>query len=167
VILASDSSQVAGPSNPSPSGIRYGGMNPGTARPESAPLPPAEHSPKNRIDGTRYDGDWGVASAPPPSAGSATEMKDEASTAAAIGHPGSETEFRGSKASADGTSRFARPGSETEFRGSKASEDGTSRFARPGSETEFRGSKASEDGTSRFARPGSETDLPGPASALP
>jgi hypothetical protein len=32
-----------------------------------------------------------------------------------------------------------RPGSETEFRGSKASEDGTSRFARPGSQTDLHG----------------------------
>jgi hypothetical protein len=56
VILASDSSQVAGPATPSPSGIRYGGMNPGTARPESAPLPQAEHPLKNGIDGTRDDG---------------------------------------------------------------------------------------------------------------
>jgi hypothetical protein len=52
VILASDSGQVAGPATPSPSGIRYGGMNPGTARPESAQLPQAEQSLKNRIDGT-------------------------------------------------------------------------------------------------------------------
>jgi hypothetical protein len=56
VILASDSNQVAGPATPSPSGIRFGGMNPGTARPESAPLPQAEHPLTNRIDGTRYDG---------------------------------------------------------------------------------------------------------------
>jgi hypothetical protein len=39
--------------------------------------------------------------------------------------PGNHTEFRGSKASTDGTPRFARPGSEIEFRGSKASADGT------------------------------------------
>jgi hypothetical protein len=62
---------------------------------------------------------------------------------------------------------FGRPGSQTEFRGSKASENGTPRFVRPGSETQFRGSKASEDRTPRFARPGSETDPHGPASALP
>jgi hypothetical protein len=42
---------------------------------------------------------------------------------------------------------FQRPGSQTEFRGSKASADGTPRFARPGSEIELRGSKASADGT--------------------
>jgi hypothetical protein len=60
---------------------------------------------------------------------------------------------------------FGRPGSQTEFRGSKASEDGTPRFARPGSETQFRGSKASEDSTPRFARPGSDSDPHGPASA--
>jgi hypothetical protein len=61
--------------------------------------------------------------------------------------PGSQAEFRGSKASADGTPGFARPGSEIEFRGSKASADRTPGFARPGSEIEFRGSKASADDT--------------------
>jgi hypothetical protein len=42
---------------------------------------------------------------------------------------------------------FPRPGSQTEFRGSKASANGTPPVARPGSEIEFRGSKASADGT--------------------
>jgi hypothetical protein len=58
-----------------------------------------------------------------------------------------------------------RPGSQTEFRGSKASADGTPRFARPGSDIELRGSKASADGTPSFSRPGSQTDSH--ASALP
>jgi hypothetical protein len=39
--------------------------------------------------------------------------------------PGRHAEFRGSKASADGTPHSARPASQTEFRGSKASADGT------------------------------------------
>jgi hypothetical protein len=42
---------------------------------------------------------------------------------------------------------FRQPGSQTEFRGSKASADGTPHLARPDGEIELRGSKASADGT--------------------
>ena len=36
--------------------IRYGGFNPLTGRPESAPLPQQEHPLQSRIGNTRYDG---------------------------------------------------------------------------------------------------------------
>jgi hypothetical protein len=57
VILATDSDEVAGTSSARPfEAINYGGFNPGTGRPESAPLPQQEHPLPSRIGSTRYDG---------------------------------------------------------------------------------------------------------------
>lgn len=39
VILASDSNEAANTTPPGLGGIRYGGFNPATGQPESAPLP--------------------------------------------------------------------------------------------------------------------------------
>jgi hypothetical protein len=161
VILTNDSDEVGTTSTAVPA------ESAGSARFQAESVDRTFHRPGARDNGdpgifgppsTRYNGDPGIFGppstgyngdpgifGPPRSEGPATEMKDEAGTAAAIGQSSGGTEFRGSK----------------------ASENGTPRFARPGSETEVRGSNASEDGTPRFARPGSETDPHVPASALP
>ena len=57
VIVANDEDQVSS-TNAARSfeSIRYGGFNPLTGRPESAPLPQREHPLQSRIGATRYDG---------------------------------------------------------------------------------------------------------------
>jgi hypothetical protein len=54
VILANESDEVEGTS--ATQSIEYGGFNPATGRPESAPLPQQEHPLQSRIGSTRYDG---------------------------------------------------------------------------------------------------------------
>jgi hypothetical protein len=80
VILANDSDESAGTTSAPPIGsINYGGseyVNPSTGYP-TVPLSRLEHPAKNEIDGT--------------------EMKDEASSAAAIGQSSSGSELSGSK----------------------------------------------------------------------
>jgi hypothetical protein len=57
VILANESDEVEGTSaTQSIEAIEYGGFNPATGRPESAPLPQQEHPLQSRIGSTRYDG---------------------------------------------------------------------------------------------------------------
>jgi hypothetical protein len=66
VILASDEDQLSDTSSAPPIGqLNYGGFNPATGRPESAPLPQQEHPLRSRlgtsqsdapITGSRYDG---------------------------------------------------------------------------------------------------------------
>jgi hypothetical protein len=57
VILANETDEVDGPSAAqSVEPLRYGGFNPGTGRPESAPLPQQELPLQSGIEGTRYDG---------------------------------------------------------------------------------------------------------------
>jgi hypothetical protein len=57
VILANESDEVDGTSAAqSIEPIRYGGFNPASGRPESAPLPQQEHPLQSRIGSTRYDG---------------------------------------------------------------------------------------------------------------
>jgi hypothetical protein len=53
-----------------------------------------------------HDSDRGIFPAPPRGAGSANQMKDEAGNAATIGEPTGGPEFRGSKASEDGSSAW-------------------------------------------------------------
>jgi hypothetical protein len=73
VILANDSDDVAGTSTAAPvESLNYGGFNPATGRPESAPLPQQEveslrqiHSPGQRYDGGPEEGTRGVVPAPP------------------------------------------------------------------------------------------------------
>jgi hypothetical protein len=62
---------------------------------------------------TRDDGDRGRFRARPPRASSASAMKDEGVTAAAIGQASGGAEFRGSEASAIGTSAGQSPGGQT------------------------------------------------------
>jgi hypothetical protein len=66
VILASDEDQLNDTGSAAPIGqLNYGGFNPATGRPESAPLPQQEHQLRSRlgtsqsdtpITGSRYDG---------------------------------------------------------------------------------------------------------------
>jgi hypothetical protein len=66
VILANDENQGSTASSAAPIGhINYGGFNPATARPESAPLPQQEHPLRSSVGttqpdapstGSRYDG---------------------------------------------------------------------------------------------------------------
>jgi hypothetical protein len=66
VILANDEDQLSDTGSAAPIGrINYGGFNPATGRPESAPLPQQEHPLRSRlgttqpaapITGSRYDG---------------------------------------------------------------------------------------------------------------
>jgi hypothetical protein len=54
VIVANESDEVAGTTSARPvESINYGGFNPATGRPESAPLPQQEHPLQT---GSRYDG---------------------------------------------------------------------------------------------------------------
>ncbi len=57
VILANDQDQITGSSAVRPAeSIRYGGFNPATGRPESAPLARREHPlQSNLVTGSRYD----------------------------------------------------------------------------------------------------------------
>jgi hypothetical protein len=56
VILASDDNQLSDTSSGAPIGpVNHGGLNPATARPQSAPLPRREAQAP--ITGSRYDGD--------------------------------------------------------------------------------------------------------------
>src|SRR5919109_1355596 len=115
VILANDSDKVSSTSSAAkPVGsINYGNseaVNPSTGYP-TVPLQQLEHPLQNRIDGTRYDGGpeegtRGIIPAPRGNSSSATEMKHEASTAAAIGQSSGSSELRGSKASQYGTSQY-------------------------------------------------------------
>jgi hypothetical protein len=57
VILAGDGDEVTRTSSARPiESINYGGFNPGTGRPDAAPLPQQEHPLRSRIGTTRYDG---------------------------------------------------------------------------------------------------------------
>ena len=57
VIVANESDDVDGTgAAQSIEPIRYGGFNPATGRPESAPLPQQEHPLQSRIGSPRYDG---------------------------------------------------------------------------------------------------------------
>ena len=58
VIVANDQDQITGSSAVRPAeSIRYGGFNPATGRPESAPLARREHPlQSNLVTGSRYDG---------------------------------------------------------------------------------------------------------------
>src|ERR671919_771229 len=57
VILASDEHQLSDNNSATPIGrINYGGFNPATGRPQSAPLPQEEHPLRSRLGTTRYDG---------------------------------------------------------------------------------------------------------------
>src|ERR671924_458503 len=115
VILANDSDKVSSTSSAAkPVGsINYGNseaVNPSTGYP-TVPLQQLEHPLQNRIDGTRYDGGpeegtRGIIPAPRASSSSATEAKDEAASAAAIGQSSGSSELRGSKASQYGTSQY-------------------------------------------------------------
>jgi hypothetical protein len=118
VILATeDEVDTSGSSLPAPPpATRYEG-DPGIFGPPSTRYDrdPGIFGPGLRWDGDpgifgpspRYDGDWVISPPPPAMTASATETRDEAGTAAAIGQSAGRTEFRGSKASEDGTS--ARP----------------------------------------------------------
>ena len=95
---------------------------PSTDGPLPARLPNTRYEPSTdgplpaRLPNTRYEPSTdGPLPARLPSSSPATEAKHEAATAAAIGHPGGGTEFRGSKASEYGTSqyRFAQPQTDT------------------------------------------------------
>jgi hypothetical protein len=118
VILSNDADEVSTSSAQPIESINYGGskyVNPSTGLP-AALLPQLEQSLQNRIDGTRSDGGpeegtRGIDLASQASPSSAVATKDEARTAAAIGHPGSGTESNSSKGSEFGTSqyRFAQP----------------------------------------------------------
>jgi hypothetical protein len=51
VILASDENQISDSNSGTPIGrIDYGGFNPATGRPQSAPLPQQEHPLRNRLE---------------------------------------------------------------------------------------------------------------------
>ena len=57
VILAGDVHQPSDTSSAAPIGnINYGGFNPASGRPQSAPLPQQEHPLRSRLGTTRYDG---------------------------------------------------------------------------------------------------------------
>jgi hypothetical protein len=57
VIVANDGDEVAGTTSAQPiESINYGGFNPATGRPDSAPLPRHEYPLQSRTGGTRYDG---------------------------------------------------------------------------------------------------------------
>jgi hypothetical protein len=126
VILASPSDEVAstsaaGPvesSGPLPAQLPNTRYEQGTRGPLPAQLPNTRYEQGTRgplpaqLPNTRYqEGARGPLPAQLPSSSPTIEAKHEAATAAAIGHPGSGTEFRGSKASEYGTSqyRFAQP----------------------------------------------------------
>ena len=127
VILASDSDEVSGTSAAEPvesirgalpaqlANTRYEQSTDGLL-PARLPNTRYEQSSDGllpaRLPNTHYEqGIDGSLPARLPSSSPAVEAKHEAATAAAIGHPGSGTEFRGSKASDYGTSqyRFATP----------------------------------------------------------
>jgi hypothetical protein len=72
VIVANDDDGVTGSATATPNAsIEYGGFNPGTGRPNAAPLPQQE--PTGTADGLRYDGgpeegtSGAVPATPPPS----------------------------------------------------------------------------------------------------
>jgi hypothetical protein len=52
VILASDSNEAANTTPPGLGGIRYGGFNPATGQPESAPLPSSPRGPDEGTPGS-------------------------------------------------------------------------------------------------------------------
>jgi hypothetical protein len=133
VILASDSDEVSGTSTAEPIESTRGALPaqlPNTRYEQStdgvlpARLPNTRYEQSGdsvlpaRLPNTHYEqGIDGALPARLPSSSPATEAKDEAATpaieakheaatAAAIGHPGSGTEFRGSKASDYGTSQY-------------------------------------------------------------
>ena len=57
VVTANDSDPVAGTTSAEPVGtIRYGGFNPATGRPDSAPLPQSAQAPRSTLAAPRYDG---------------------------------------------------------------------------------------------------------------
>jgi hypothetical protein len=110
VILASESDEVSSTSAAKPIESTRGAL--------PAQLPNTRYEPSTdgplpaRLPNTRYEPSTdGPLPARLPSSSPATEAKHEAATAAAIGRPGSGTEFRGSTASEYGTSqyRFAQP----------------------------------------------------------
>jgi hypothetical protein len=122
VILATEGDEVGVTSSAERvEGIRYGGFNSATGRPESAPLPQQDQAfpglPRGtaaaqdrglRYDGGPEEGTSGVLSRQP-SVTPETEVKDEASIAAAVGQATSGNELRGSKASDFGTSQYRLP----------------------------------------------------------
>jgi hypothetical protein len=56
VIVANDNDEVSSSATAQPAGsIGYGDFNPGTGRPNAAPLP-QQHPLQSRVGGTRYDG---------------------------------------------------------------------------------------------------------------
>jgi hypothetical protein len=61
VSVAGDDDVVAGSSSAAPAGsIEYGGFNPGTGRPDSAPLPQSQsQTPDSRYDGGPEEGTRG------------------------------------------------------------------------------------------------------------
>jgi hypothetical protein len=70
VILAGDGDEVTGTSSARPiESINYGGFNPATGRPDSAPLPQrqAQAPSATRYDGGPEEGSRGVVPAQPPS----------------------------------------------------------------------------------------------------
>jgi hypothetical protein len=117
VILANDSDEIGSTSSaakPAES-IRYGGFNPATGRPESAPIPRLAQPLQGgdtRYDGGPEEGTRGVIPAPQAGSSSATTAKHEAATAAAIGQSSGGSELRGSKASEYGTSQYRLPPSQ-------------------------------------------------------
>jgi hypothetical protein len=73
VVIVANDDDVAGTSSASPAGaINYGGFNPATGRPESAPLPQTQ--PQAPAGTTRYDGG--------PEEGSRGPVKDYSSNSA-------------------------------------------------------------------------------------
>jgi hypothetical protein len=73
-ILADDEDQLSDTSSAAPIGrINYGGYNPATGRPESAPLPQPEHPLRSRLGTARYDGgpEEGTRGVLPPSSSTA------------------------------------------------------------------------------------------------
>jgi hypothetical protein len=131
VILANDRDEVSSSSAAKPIESTRGALpaqlpnsryEPSTDGALPARLPNTRYEPSTdgplpaRLPNTRYEPSTdGPLPARLPSSSPATEAKHEAATAAAIGHPGSGTEFRGSKASEYGTSqyRFAQPQTDT------------------------------------------------------
>jgi hypothetical protein len=98
VILANDEDQPSRTAS-SAEALRYGGFNPATGQPQSAPLP-QEHPLQSRIGTTRYDGGpeegtRAVVPAPVPTTDSGGAVKDysmNSATGDSGGDPAQKTE---------------------------------------------------------------------------
>jgi hypothetical protein len=98
VVLAVDGDEAGNTTSATPIGsIHYGGFNPATGRPESAPLPQREAAPEDR-PGTRYDGgpeEGTRAVVATPSSGIRYDGGPEEGTRAVVATPSSDIRYDG------------------------------------------------------------------------